>query len=29
LWNQLHLEIRCYDNVNISKSRVKKFLGDV
>ena len=30
LWNQLPLDIRCSDNVNIKiKSRVKKFLGDL
>ena len=28
MWNQLPLEIRCYDNVNIFKFRVKKFLSD-
>ena len=28
IWNQLPLDIRCFDNVHIFKSRVKKFLRD-
>ena len=28
MWNQLPLDIRCSDNVNIFKFRVKKFLSD-
>ena len=27
-WNQLPLDIRVSDDVNIFKTRVKKFLGD-
>ena len=28
IWNQLPFDIRYSDNVNIVKSRVKKFIGD-